>query len=111
MRYIPCDRRRVGYSTQIRTGLVEPCPLPEGDLEPVLAAHWDVILVDGPEGYRDHHPGRQQSIFLASRLARPGTTVFLHDAQRTVESLSAARYLKPADERHGEDRQLAVFRY
>lgn len=76
-----------------------------------MTEHWDVILVDAPEGYRDHHPGRQQSIFLASRLARPGTTVFLHDAERTVESLCAARYLKPADERLGDSPQLAVFRY
>ena len=107
--HLACQRLRVGYSTQIRTGLIDPCPLPDGDLEPVLREHWDVILVDGPEGYRDHHPGRQQSIFLASRLARPGTTIFVHDAERTVESLCAARYLNPANERLGTDRQLAVF--
>lgn len=61
--------------------------------EEVAAAHWDVILVDAPAGFDDTTPGRMKSIYAASRLARPGTRVFLHDCERAVEAAYAARYL------------------
>mmetsp|Transcript_77807 Transcript_77807/g.251829 ORF Transcript_77807/g.251829 Transcript_77807/m.251829 type:complete len:245 (+) Transcript_77807:2-736(+) len=55
----------------------------------VKAAHWDVILVDSPEGYdpRDVlQPGRGQSIYAARELAGPNTTIFLDDCHRSIEN-------------------------
>ena len=101
----------VTYSTRLGDGMVEPCPVPAGLPDWVLMERWDVIVVDGPEGYRPHHPGRQQSVFLASQLARVGTTLFVHDYERPQERLCAGRYLKPPDEVLGNARSLAMFFY
>jgi hypothetical protein len=101
----------VTYTTRLGDGMVEPCTIPAGLPEWVLAEHWDVIIVDGPEGYRPHHPGRQQSVFLASQLARVGSSVFLHDYERPRERSFAERYLKPPDEVLGNARALAMFYY
>jgi uncharacterized protein (TIGR01627 family) len=61
--------------------------------EAVSSRRWDVILVDGPAGYEDAHPGRMKSIYVASRLVAPGGCVFVHDCDRPVERQFAARYL------------------
>lgn len=59
----------------------------------VLDRHWDVIIVDAPAGFDDTTPGRMKSIYAASRLARPGTRVFVHDCERPVEDAFASKYL------------------
>jgi hypothetical protein len=56
---------------------------------------WNVILVDGPNGYDDVNPGRMKSIFLASRLAANSGDVFVHDCHREVEQIFSDRFLKP----------------
>jgi len=101
----------VSYGTQRKDGLIEPCPPPAGVPDWVAQEPWDVILIDGPEGYRPEQPGRQQSIVLASQLVRPGATAFLHDAERPHERRCAARHLKEAGEELGRQPTLAVFLY
>src|SRR5690606_8636165 len=59
----------------------------------VFARHWDVIIVDAPAGFDDTTPGRMKSIYAASRLARPGTRVFVHDCERPVEDAFTSKYL------------------
>lgn len=59
----------------------------------VLSRHWDVIVVDAPAGFDDTTPGRMKSIYAASRLARPGTRVFVHDCERPVEDAFTSKYL------------------
>lgn len=59
----------------------------------VLDRHWDVIIVDAPAGFDDTTPGRMKSIYAASRLARSGTSVFVHDCERQVEDAFASKYL------------------
>lgn len=54
---------------------------------------WDVILVDGPEGYDDSTPGRMKSIFVASRLAARRGHIFVHDCDRKIEQVYADRFL------------------
>lgn len=64
----------------------------------VMEQPWDVILVDGPRGYDDGHPGRMQSIFMASLLVRrPKGVVFVHDCERMVERTYSARFLSGGD--------------
>lgn len=60
----------------------------------IAADAWDVILVDGPRGYEDAHPGRMQSIYAASLLVARSGRVFVHDCDRPVESQYCDRYLK-----------------
>lgn len=108
---LDCEGLLVSYQSQVDQPALEPCTVPVGIPAAVLEQPWDVIAVDGPEGWDGHLPGRQQSIFLAARLARPNTTVFLHDYERPLEQQFAGRYLKVPDEVHGEQPALAVFRY
>ena len=76
--------------------LLEQPELLAMDLPPeVSRASWDVILVDGPRGfkYSPEIPGRMSSIYEASRLVGPNGYVFVHDAQRTIENAYAGHYL------------------
>ena len=59
----------------------------------ILHKSWDVVLVDAPNGYEDHHPGRMKSIFMASRLASQKGVVIVHDMDRKVEQVYANRFL------------------
>ncbi|TPV93366.1 MAG: hypothetical protein B7733_20880 [Myxococcales bacterium FL481] len=61
---------------------------------------WDVILVDGPQGYNRRCPGRMSSIYTASRLAQRSagrTEVFVHDADREIERACGDRFLGEAN--------------
>ena len=64
----------------------------------VLAgAPYDVILIDGPPGYRAELPGRYLPIFWSSRsLSHPGTLVYVDDVDRKLEADAVHRYLMPA---------------
>ena len=63
---------------------------------PFLAATpWNVILIDGPAGWRDVDPGRALPLCWAARLADPATHVFLHDCERRLEGTFARRLLLP----------------
>lgn len=53
----------------------------------VLKTEWDYIFVDSPQGYKDHYPGRMQSIYAASILANTDTHIFVHDCDRRVEDM------------------------
>jgi hypothetical protein len=108
---LDCTPLLVSYCTKLGDGPRNPCPLPGGIPPWVLTESWDVILVDAPAGNRPDQPGRQQSIALAARLAKQGTTVFLHDCERSAEQQFARQYLKQPDERHGRRQALAVFQY
>ncbi|MCP4701948.1 MAG: hypothetical protein GY862_34575 [Gammaproteobacteria bacterium] len=55
---------------------------------------WDLILVDAPAGWNDQNPGRMKSIFLASKLAKNGCDVLVHDCNRLVEQVYCDRFLK-----------------
>lgn len=63
--------------------------------EAVRAVRWDVILVDGPMGFKPEHPGRGESIRAAAELAAAGGVVFVHDYDRPAEREFAGRYLGP----------------
>ena len=68
-----------------------------------------MILIDSPEGHTDQMPGRQQSIFAASAVATPSTTVFLHDYNRALEKEAARQYFGEPVEVVGKKPSLAVF--
>lgn len=54
---------------------------------------FDVVLVDAPQGYEGHHPGRMEagywSMVMGEECIRRGVlkkvVVFLHDVERQVE--------------------------
>jgi glucuronoxylan 4-O-methyltransferase len=53
----------------------------------VFDIKWDCIFVDSPVGTTDKKPGRMQSIYTASILAKSNTEIFVHDCDRTVEDV------------------------
>lgn len=57
--------------------------------EEIELMSWDIILVDGPNGFEDENPGRMKSIYLASRLASQTGEVFVHDCDRPLEQAIA----------------------
>ncbi|MFA5184804.1 MAG: hypothetical protein WC456_04785 [Patescibacteria group bacterium] len=59
----------------------------------VIATEWDLILVDGPAGWREDKPGRMQSIYSAAQLIKPGGDIFVHDCDREIEDKYANKYL------------------
>ncbi len=60
----------------------------------IEAENWDIIIVDAPHGFNDTLPGRMKSIFAASRLAKTGCDVFVHDCHREVERAYCDRFLQ-----------------
>ncbi len=54
--------------------------------ETVNYNEWDLVIVDGPAGWKPEHPGRSESIQAAALLVRrPGGIVCIHDYDRPVE--------------------------
>ncbi|KAL6196189.1 hypothetical protein ACLB2K_031804 [Fragaria x ananassa] len=64
----------------------------------VYEREWDLIMIDGPQGWFAEAPGRMSVIFSVAVVARkrrgPGSThVFLHDVDRKVEKAFAEEFL------------------
>ena len=59
----------------------------------VHAHRWDVVVVDAPQAGARTNPGRQQSIYTAACLARPGGVIFVDDCERDNEAFFAASFL------------------
>ncbi len=55
---------------------------------------WDVILVDGPQGWKDYHPGRMKSIYLSAKLIKDSGDIFVHDCEREIEDAYCRRFLE-----------------
>ncbi len=109
VRHLGCEVVQIEFSTRLSQPALAPCVLPLGLPDEIAGQTWDVILVDGPEGQQPDAPGRQQSIYLASKLIAEDGTVFLHDADRKAELAFAAQYLGEAVERLAGPPELAVF--
>ena len=98
------DIRAVEYTTRItqwREILDQSDSLTMELPSDIRKAHWDVVLVDAPNGFiiADEYPrfgsihGRMQSIYAASGLVDSGGFIFVHDAQREVENASCNKIL------------------
>lgn len=89
----------VSYGTQLSQwrGLLDMPRALKLDLPLELTLQkWDIIIVDGPEGFQPFSSGRMKSIFTAAKLVAPGGVVFVHDVQREPEAAYAAKYLGEA---------------
>jgi glucuronoxylan 4-O-methyltransferase len=75
--------------------LLDSPPLLEMELPAeVRRVGWDVILVDGPAGWKEDSPGRMKSIYHSSRLAGSAADIFVHDCDRQIERIYCDRFLK-----------------
>jgi len=103
----------ISYSTRVGTSdyeTVSQIPLP--DLPAAVAgALWDVVVVDGPQGFDDNAPGRASSIALAATLVRPGGLVLIDDFDRPLEARVARLVFgRSADEVLDPRRPVGVYR-
>jgi len=72
----------------------------------ILTTKWDIIFVDGPEGWSDEKPGRMSSIYMAALLAHKNknSQVFIHDCDRQVEAVYASKFLQDKNLKQTVDR-------
>jgi len=63
----------------------------------ILNTNWDIILVDGPQGWHINNPGRMKSIFTAFDLQKnlKSGDIFVHDSTRYIEKLYCDFFLEP----------------
>ena len=57
-------------------------------------APFDIIIVDGPEGYSLEKPGRLIPCYWTTMLSKPGTIVYVDDANRELETFCIKKYFK-----------------
>ena len=55
-------------------------------------APFDIILIDGPEGYHDSKPGRLLPCYWSTLLSKPGTLIYIDDSNRKLESYCIKKY-------------------
>jgi hypothetical protein len=93
---------RVRYPTFRRDWQRDVTIAPDALLEQlghrVTDTQWDVILIDGPAGYRDTKPGRALSCSAAAALAGPRTHTFLDDCDRPQERAFAAHWWQDVEQ-------------
>ncbi len=65
--------------------------------EAVKKTEWDVVLVDGPQGFHRYTPGRMKSIYMSRILAKKGGDIFVHDCDRKIERVYCDKYLLEAN--------------
>jgi len=85
--------RRTDWKMLLESPKSLDMPLPDE----ISKEKWDVILVDGPAGHKDHDPGRMKSIYLASRQIRDSGDVFIHDTDREIEDHCCKQFFRDED--------------
>jgi glucuronoxylan 4-O-methyltransferase len=61
--------------------------------ETITKTEWDIVLVDGPQGFHRNTPGRMKSIYMSKVLAKNGGDIFVHDCDRKIERVYCDKYL------------------
>ena len=55
-------------------------------------APFDIIIIDGPEGYRNDRPGRLIPCYWSTLLSKKGTIIYIDDANRNLENYCINKY-------------------
>lgn len=81
----------VSKSMNLTIGDIEKYKIPDKLIE---LSPFDIIIIDGPKGYRDNHPGRLLPIYWSKYyLSKPGTILYIDDSKRLLESNCINRFL------------------
>jgi hypothetical protein len=57
-------------------------------------APFDIIIIDGPEGFSPEKPGRLIPCYWSTILSKPGTIIYIDDANRKLEKFCIEKYFK-----------------
>ena len=60
----------------------------------VALGPFDIIIIDGPTGHGQRTPGRLIPCYWSTLLSRPGTTIYVDDAIRSVEDFCIQKYFQ-----------------
>jgi hypothetical protein len=55
-------------------------------------APFDIIIIDGPEGYDKEKPGRLLPCYWATLLSKSGTLIYIDDSSRYLEDFCIKKY-------------------
>jgi hypothetical protein len=92
------DARLVDYGdVSVVKSLADPMTIIKSANPPdfLREQSWDVILIDGPRGYKPHHPGRAIPICWSAMIKNRQTDIFIDDANRDLERLFSDLLLRP----------------
>lgn len=71
-------------------------------------APFDIIIIDGPEGYSSEKPGRLLPCYWSTILSKPGTVIYVDDANRTLEAYCIETYFKSYKKKEFNKRDKCV---
>jgi len=71
-------------------------------------APFDIIIIDGPEGFCYTKPGRLIPCYWSTLLSKPGTIIYIDDANRKLESFCIEKYFKQYDKKEFSKRDKCV---
>ena len=92
------DKTKVKNSFTISMEALKAFKVPDVLLK---EAPFDVILIDGPEGWNDECPGRILPIFWSKTvLSKKGTIVYVDDCNRPLEKHCINQYFKENEKTH-----------
>ena len=57
-------------------------------------APFDIIIIDGPEGFAPLKPGRLIPCYWSTFLSKSGTIIYIDDANRNLEKFCIEKYFK-----------------
>lgn len=90
-------------SFKLTDNLIQNFKIPE---KIKVEAPFDIIIIDGPEGWSLKKPGRLIPCYWSTLLSKPGTIIFVDDSNRPLEKFCIQKYFKDYskkvfDKRHG----------
>jgi hypothetical protein len=70
----------------------------------VKEAPFDIIIIDGPEGYSPSTPGRLIPCYWSQFLSKPGTLLYIDDSKRHLENFCIQKYFNAYEKHQFTDR-------
>jgi len=82
-------KTRCDASMSMPQSVIDSYSIPDRLLE---LAPFDIIVIDGPEGYKPFSPGRLLPCYWSLRLSRAGTVIYVDDSVRPLEKYCIEKF-------------------
>lgn len=82
-------KTKCSTSSALLDNEIEQFIIPEKILK---EAPFDIIIIDGPEGWLPHKPGRLIPCYWSTLISKPGTIVYIDDSNRYLENFCIEKY-------------------
>jgi len=71
-------------------------------------APFDIIIIDGPEGWGNETPGRLLPCYWSTLLSKKGTIIYIDDANRKLENYCINKYFSNKEMKYFMERDKCV---